>query len=145
MAEATTSIYFSTLDLFPQQTQEHNRLYKFYDNLKEGVLTTSKCTPCGTISWPPRTVCPECLSDQLHWTELSAKGTVDVFTVQWAGHPPGFETPLILAMVALPGGPTILSRIVDTPLEDVEDGCEVEMVVLPVDRDRVTYAFRRVR
>ncbi|TAK34614.1 MAG: Zn-ribbon domain-containing OB-fold protein [Chloroflexota bacterium] len=145
MAEAPAVTYYSTLDLFPQQTAEHNKLYEFYDNLRKGVLTTSKCNACGYVAWPPRTICPECLSDQLHWTELPTRGKIDVFTVQWAGMPPGFEVPLILAIVVLPGGPTFLSRIVETLPEEVKDGCAVELVVLPVDRERVTYAFRLIR
>lgn len=143
--EPTTQVYYSTLDLFPQQTVEHNRLYKFFDNLRAGVLTTTKCTKCGRISWPPRVVCPDCYSDQLEWVEFPKRGKVDVYTVQWAGHPPGFDLPLILVMLEFPGMPTILSHAVETKAEEIEDGCEMELVVLPVDRDRVTYGFRKVR
>jgi len=142
--DTTTPVYYSTLDLFPQQTVEHNRLYKFFDNLKAGVLTTTKCSKCGRVSWPPRVVCPECHSDQLEWVQFPSRGKVDVFTTQWAGQPPGFDLPLILAMLEFPGMPTILSHIVETSPDEIEDGCEVELVVLPVDRDRVTYGFRKV-
>ncbi|TAK34875.1 MAG: Zn-ribbon domain-containing OB-fold protein [Chloroflexota bacterium] len=144
MTENASEVYYSTLDLFPQQTVEHNKLYKFFDNLRGGMLTTSQCEECGTVPWPPRTVCPSCFSDKLRWIELPSRGKVDVFTVQWAGHPPVLDTPLILAMVSLPGAPAIVARIVDTAPDEMEDGCEVELVVLPVERDRVTYAFRKV-
>lgn len=141
--DATTDIYYSTLDLFPQQVPEHNKLHRFFAHLREGRLTTTKCEACGHISWPPRSVCPECASDRLTWIELPSRGTVDEFTISYAGHPVQFGPQIILARVALEGGPTILSRLVNTPAEEVENSCSVELVVYPIDRDRVWYAFQK--
>lgn len=53
--------YSQTLDIWPVQTKEFNRIYPFYDNLKAGRFTTTKCKKCGHVMYPPRVVCPECL------------------------------------------------------------------------------------
>ena len=40
--------YMVTMDLFPQQSKEFNQIYKFYEYLKEGRFTTTKCKECGS-------------------------------------------------------------------------------------------------
>ncbi len=35
--------YPVTMDLWPMEAREFNRIYEFYDNLKAGRFTTTKC------------------------------------------------------------------------------------------------------
>ncbi len=53
----------------------------------------------------------------------------------------GFENPLIHGLVKLEGGPTLFSRISDAKPEELEEGMSVTLKVIPIDRDRVIYAF----
>lgn len=135
--------YSATMDLFPQQGPEHNKLHAFYENLREGSLATTKCTRCGWLGWPPRTVCPECMSDRLDWIPLPADGTIEVFTVEEIGVPVGFEKPLVHALVHLDGvGLRLFSRIVRADLKTLAEGARVRLAVLDVPGGRVSFAFQ---
>jgi hypothetical protein len=45
--------YIGVLDIWPLEAPELNRLYPFYDNMKQGRWTTTKCKKCGHIAYPP--------------------------------------------------------------------------------------------
>lgn len=46
-------------DFVPLQGPEHTRIFPFFENLKQGRLTTTKCGKCGAVLWQPRVVCPQ--------------------------------------------------------------------------------------
>jgi len=137
--------YSATMDVFPQQEKKFNKLFPFYEALKENRFTSTKCSKCGVIKWPPRTLCPECTSDELDWVELPNTGTIDIFTVEEVGVPMGFEAPLVHALVKLDNSDfRIFTRILDVNPEELEIGARVGLKVLDVSRDRVTYAFKPI-
>ncbi len=139
--------YINTMDIFPLEAPEQNQLHKFYDSLRENRLTTTKCAKCGLVSWPPRTVCPSCMSDELEWIDLPKKGKLYTCTVQFAGVSPSFEVPLYLGMVEFDNGLKIFSKIVEATEDDMEIGREVELTVIEVPGpfDRVIHAFKPTR
>ena len=93
--------YFRTIDPYPLESAEHNKLHEFYSSLAEGRLTTTRCVSCGQVHWPPRGFCPECASDRYAWIDLPAEGTIHAFTVQETGVPPGYPRPLVFAIVKI--------------------------------------------
>ena len=120
------SAYFRAVDPFPLQGGEHTRLARFYETLQEGRLSTTSCPDCGRRHWPPRVVCPACLSDRLDWVELPRQGTLHAFTVQETGVPPGFPRPLIFAVVRV-DELHIFTRLVDTPAAGLHRGAAVRL------------------
>jgi uncharacterized OB-fold protein len=134
--------YIATMDLFPQQVKEHNKLYPFYDALKANRLTTTRCRKCNTLSWPPRTICPECVSADLEWVDLPSTGKIEIYTVEVVGTPVGFNNPLLHALVKMDGSElTLFSQIVDAKVEQLSEGMKVGLRILEIDRDRVSFAF----
>lgn len=125
--------YAVTMDLYPPQGKEFTRIQPFFDNLKEGRFTTTKCKDCGRLSYPPRIVCPECLSENLEWVDLPKEGTVIVPVVEEVGVPIGFETPLCLAMVTLEGAFTFITRIINCIPGALEEGDKVRFVSYEVE------------
>ena len=151
--------YSNILDMFPIECKEFNRIYKFYNNLKEGRFTTTKCKGCGKVSYPPRVICPECYSEKLEWIDLPTKGKVLTIAEKWRGIPIGFTPPLIDAWIQFPeGSPVkhILSRLINCEVGQVKEGDEVRLAVFdvpshPMDKgkksimmDRVFFAFEPV-
>jgi len=127
--------YPVTMDVWPMEAKEFNRIYPFYDNLKAGRFTTTKCKKCGHIAYPPRVICPECYSEELEYVDLPKKGKVIVCTEQLRGVPLGFEAPLVHAVVDLGAkSPVkrILSRIINCPAGQLKEGDEVQFVVFDV-------------
>jgi hypothetical protein len=129
-------------DPVPQETRDQNRIYPFYDHLKQGRLTTTTCKDCEHIAWPPRIVCPECMSDDLEWVDFPPSGKIYAFTVQVGGVPPGFEAPLVYALIDFDNGVRIISPLIDTNPDDVNVGDEVVLKVVDAPRERVLFFFR---
>jgi len=129
----TDGKYAASMDMWPLQGKKFTRIYPFYDNLKEGRLTTTKCKDCGTLSFPPRVMCPECLSENLEWVDLPTKGKALSVTYEEVGVPMGFEIPLVHAMVDLGGVLKLFTRIKDCPMGALKEGDEVKLCVFPVD------------
>ncbi|AGL00071.1 Zn-ribbon domain-containing OB-fold protein [Desulfoscipio gibsoniae] len=147
--------YAVTMDLYPLESKEWNRIYPFYDHLKEGRLTTTVCKDCGKKAYPPRVICPECLSENLEWVDLPTRGRVLVVTEEEVGAPLGFKTPLIHAIVDL-GELILFTKMTGVKMGELKEGDEAKLHVFPVDsvpvdgkkgtviwQERVFYAFTK--
>jgi uncharacterized OB-fold protein len=140
------------MDLWPLEAKEFNKIYQFYDNLKAGRFTTTKCNKCGHVAYPPRIICPECYSEELEYIDLPKKGKVIVFTEQLRGVPLGFEAPLVHAWIDLGvNSPLkrILSRIINCSAGQLKEGDEVQFVVFdvpahPIEIKKETIMAKRV-
>lgn len=134
--------YYVAMDPYPQQKKEFTKLYKFYDYLKEGKLTTTRCKSCGYLPWPPRTICPECISDELEWVEFPDTGKIYAFTVLVNAVPLGYKPPLIFALIDFPNGLRIFSTLVDANPDEIRVGSEVELEVQSITDGRVLPGFK---
>ena len=151
--------YISEMDLWPLECQEFNRIHQFYDNLREGKFTTTKCQKCGHVAFPPGVICPKCWSEELAWVDLPQRAKVVTFTETIVGAPLGFDSPLIIAWLDFGKDSPLkhlLSRIINCPEGKLKEGDEVKFVVFDVPAhpievkketkicDRVYYAFEPV-
>jgi uncharacterized OB-fold protein len=134
------------LDFYELQDAAHTQIHEFYANLQDGRLTTTECNECGELHYPPRIVCPECLSDDLTYVDLPHEGRMHSFTEVRGTSAIGMndETPFVVGVVDL--GPIQLSaRIDDASYEDLEIGSPVRLKVMDIDgttdQDRVFYRF----
>jgi len=95
----------------------------FWEGLKEKVFRTTRCQDCQAVSFPPRSLCPECFSDRYEWTRLSGEATLYSFTKHEIV-PRAYikEAPYITAMVDLSEGPRLLCRIKNAAYEDLIPG-----------------------
>ncbi len=150
--------YMVTMDLFPQQSKEFNQIWPFYQNLREGRFTTTKCKGCGAEHFPPRVMCPECYGDDLEWIDWPTVGTVIDVTEEMIGVPLGFgKPPLIHALMDLQGKKTFFVRIINCKAGELKSGDKVKLSVFEVDpvpqemgrevvqMPRVFYAFEPVK
>lgn len=93
-------------------------------------LLGSACEQCGQAYFPARRVCPTCHALDLPSRELPRTGTVTCAAedhTPLVGHAGRAVRPL--AIVALDGGPSLLTELVDVAPEDVAPGLPVEAVV----------------
>ena len=130
------------LDFYPLEDEKDTRISGFFKNLREGRLTTTKCKRCEKLLWPPRIVCPDCLSDELEWIDLGLKGELYAFTEMRLGAPLGFveDVPFCIGIVRI-GGLSISARIDDAKYEDLEIGDKVQLKIVELDDGRVFYRF----
>ncbi|WP_410767482.1 Zn-ribbon domain-containing OB-fold protein [Haloferax sp. DFSO60] len=134
------------LDFYELQTEDHTGIAEFYTNLREGQLTTTQCTACEELHFPPRIVCPSCHSDSLEYVELPDTGELFAFSTVRAGAPLGMEdeVPFVTGIVDL-GDVKLSSRIDNTTYEELAIGDSVELSIVEIDggadHERVFFRF----
>lgn len=93
-------------------------------------LVGTKCSNCGAVDFPPRTVCPHCgrkSIGRMGRYQLTGRGRVVSFTVVHEA-PRSMEAmkPYILAIVELEEGVRVTSQVVDCEPSEVGIGMPVE-------------------
>lgn len=134
------------LDFYPLQTEEFTQIHSFFENLKEGKFTTTKCKKCGEILWQPRIVCPHCSGNEMDWIDLPQEGKLFAFTEVFYGVPLGLEqdAPFSIGVVELDGLPmSVLARIDDAHFEDLEVGQEMKLKIINLEDGRVWFRWER--
>lgn len=119
------------------------------DSLERGYLVGSKCSECGTVVFPKRVVCPECLAyDAMREIPLSRTGTLYAYSVNRMA-PEGFQAPYVTGKIDLPERIRVFSVITGCEPRDESlwIGMEMEIVFQPVRRaedgtELIGYAFR---
>ena len=78
-------------------------------------LVGSRCSVCGTASWPSRAVCQQCGSTALGEEVFASAGTLVTHTTAHVPRP-GLDAPYMLGQVQLDGrGPLVFGVIRDLP------------------------------
>jgi uncharacterized protein len=95
----------------------------FQQAASEGRFVLPHCGACGRFHWYPRPFCPHCFADTVEWKEASGHGTVYSYTVMRRAKPV-----YAIAYVRLAEGATLMTNIVDCPVNEVHIGMEVEVV-----------------
>jgi uncharacterized OB-fold protein len=133
------------LDFFPLEDSKQTRLSAFFDHLRAGRLTTTKCRKDGNLAWPPRVVCPECHTSELDWVDLPRDGRIYAFSAVLMGAPLGMEAdvPFVVGLVEFDGVPfRMFGRIVGSPWERCWVGQKVRAEPYDLPDGRVFYRFR---
>jgi uncharacterized OB-fold protein len=93
------------------------------------TLVGTVCGECGFRVFPPVTICPSCLSNNVRETDLPRKGTLYSFTV--TGAPSlGIAPPVIMGFVDLDDEIRVFAHI-DAPLNKLSCDMPVELVASP--------------
>ena len=134
------------LDYYPLEDSKATQISEFFQNLKKGQLATTKCKKCAHLLWPPRIVCPNCLSNELEWIDLGIEGELHAFTEVRVGPPLGFvqDIPFCVGLVKI-GGLLISSRIDNAKYAQLKIGDKVWLKVVELEDGRVFYRFARPR
>jgi uncharacterized OB-fold protein len=132
------------LDFFPLQEPKQTRLSPFFDGLRRGRLTTTRCAKDGPV-WPPRVACPICHMTELAWVDLPHRGHVYAFSAVLAGAPQGMEgdVPFVVGLIDLEGvSLRLFGRIVGKSWTECRVGMPVRFEPFDLPDGRVFYRFR---
>jgi len=134
------------LDFYPLEDEKNTRISQFFENLKEGRLTTTKCKKCNKILWPPRIVCPSCFSEELEWVDLGVEGELYAFTELRLGVPLGFvqDVPFCVGIVKI-DGLLISARIDNATYDSLKIGDKVRLKIVELEDGRVFYRFKPIK
>ena len=102
---------------------------RFWDDCDKSRLSIQKCDDCGKLRYPPRIICPSCLSDRFDWVKATGRGTV--FAWVTVHHPPRAylkeEVPYNLSLVELEEGIRMWSQVVGCLPSEVKVGMSVKV------------------
>jgi len=135
------------LDFFPLEGADQTRLSRFYDRLREGRLSTTRCRKDDAWHWPPRTACPTCHTEDLDWADLPETGTIYAFSAVLGGAPLGLEAevPFAVGLVDLDGSPLrLFGRIEGRAWTGLHVGDRVRVEPYALGDGRWFYRFRAV-
>jgi len=95
----------------------------FYKFVKERKLMGTKCKKCGTLSVPPKPMCPKCLSKDLSWKKLPKEGTLLTYTIIHVA-PKKFQslTPYAVGIVKLEENAKLPGMIKEVNLNEIHVG-----------------------
>ncbi len=133
------------LDFFPLEGEEATRLARFYERLREGRLSTTRCRVDGELHWPPRVACPRCHGEDLEWLDLPESGRIYAFSAVLGAAPLGMESevPYAVGLIDLDGAPLrLFGRIEGRPWSALAIGDRVSVEAYEVGDGRVFYRFR---
>lgn len=102
---------------------EDSAARKFYEELQNERLVAAKCKRCELVFFPPRIICPDCLSEEIEWVRLSGKGRLYAFTQQYQSL--AYSKPKVVGIVDLEGVHGRIFSIIDAPWEELEIGMPV--------------------
>jgi len=113
----------------------------YWEGLKKRKLKAQKCNKCGEIFFPPRARCPECLSKQFGWVELSGRGEL----YSWSEiHmlPLALDEPYVLGVIDLEERVgRIITRIEAKP-EELKIGMKMKANYVDVGKDLTLCTFK---
>lgn len=101
---------------------ENADIIPFWQAAEEGRFVTRRCVACSRLHWYPRPLCPFC-GGETEWKDLSGKGRIYSFSRMMRGAESD-----VIAYVTLAEGPTMMTRIVDSPYEALRIDAPVRLV-----------------
>ncbi len=110
----------------PEVTPE---LRPFFEASKNGQLVVQKCDGCGALRFPPRRLCPNCLSRESSWTAVSGEGEVYSFIIMHRVYHPAFanQVPYAVATIKLKEGARMLSNVIGIDPHAIKCGMPVKV------------------
>ena len=115
----------------------------FWRGLEQNEFKTSRCQSCQRLSFPPRSLCPDCYGREFDWVSLSGRGKLYACTTSHMA-PPSYAAlmPLNIAIIDLDEGLRLLLNLVDCSQPPGLD-TPVELVVTEFD-DVLSLAARPI-
>ncbi len=113
----------------------------WWDACDEGKVLIQRCKSCQTLRHPPRPMCGECQS--LEWDSIESTLDGEVFSFTEMHYPkfPGYQYPLICAVISLAEGTRIVANVVGCEPEDVKIGMKVKGKVEQIDEKTMLPQF----
>ncbi len=105
-------------------------------------LVIQRCTDCAELRHPPAPSCPSCQSFAWGVQEAAGTATLHSFVVNHHPRHPGFEYPLVVALVDLTEGTRLVTNLVGVAPDDVRIGMPLTLEWVQHSEDMTLPAFR---
>jgi len=82
----------------------------FWESVSRDALCLQRCSSCSTYRYPPGACCPNCLSLEADWVQVSGKGRVLSWTTIHKQYLPAYPAPSTVVVVHLDEGPIMITH-----------------------------------
>jgi len=119
-----------------------SKTLKFWEGLRQGKVYATKCLKCGKLYFPPSADCPDCLSSNMEWIELSGEAEIETFT-HVVIRPTSFcqHKPYTVAIGKLKDGVKVLAWLTGFKLSQIKVGMKVKLAAKVDAEGNATYEF----
>jgi len=113
----------------------------WWDACDEGKVLIQRCKGCQTLRHPPRPMCGECQS--MEWDSIESSLDGEILSHTELHHPkiPGYQYPLVCAVIKLGEGTNLVSNVVGCEPAEVHIGMKVKGKVEQVDEKTMLPQF----
>jgi len=113
----------------------------WWDACDDGTVLIQRCKSCQTLRHPPRPMCGECQS--MEWDSIESTLDGEILSYTELHHPkiPGYQYPLVCAVIKLAEGTNLVSNIVGCDPAQVHIGMKVKGVLEQVDEKTMLPQF----
>jgi uncharacterized OB-fold protein/acyl dehydratase len=113
----------------------------WWEACDEGRVMIQRCSDCQALRHPPRPMCGECQSMAWDAIESSLEGEVLSYTEMHHPRIPGYQYPLVCAVIRLAEGTNLVSNVVGCDPTEVHIGMKVQGRVEQVDEKTMLPQF----
>lgn len=99
----------------------------FWEATRRGVLMVQRDRTTGRLQWPPRSRALPGWEHDVEWVEMGGEATLFTYSVVHRSSHAYMTTPYVLAIVELPGGVHMLTRLVEADPATIEIGMPLEL------------------
>ena len=110
----------------PRPTPETRR---YWDGCKQHELWLPFCLHCQKHFFYPRRFCPSCFGWDVEWRQVSGRGKLYTYSIQYRPQGPGFEPPYVTAIVQLDEGPRMMTNLVGIEPDPEKIRCDMPVEV----------------
>lgn len=116
----------------------------FWAGAKRGVLMIQRCEECQAYVFYPSSLCDQCLSENLVWTEVTGRGTVESYSTVYRAFSADFkqDVPYTVALVRLDEGILLLTWLTGVEPDAAEIGQSVEVTFEDMSDEIALHRFR---
>jgi hypothetical protein len=121
------------------------KIADFVSYLEKGKIMATRCRRCGRLYFPPRADCPNDLSTDMKWEELSGKCKLLTYTTAHFA-PTGFQEdlPYILALAQCEEGVKVYARLSkNTDENKIHIGMDLKLTPVRLPNGRITYELKK--
>lgn len=119
----------------------------FVKYLEEGKIMATRCSICEKLYFPPRADCPDDLSTDMTWQELSGKCKLLTYTTAHFA-PTGFQDdlPYTIALAQCEEGVKVYALVSkDVNEDEIHIGMDLRITPLRLPNGRITYELKKAK
>jgi uncharacterized OB-fold protein/acyl dehydratase len=107
----------------------------WWEGVAAGELRIQRCADCKTLRHPPRPMCGRCQSVAWDWVVSKGAGSVHSYVVMHHPPIPGYELPMVVALVDLDEGTRLVANVTGCPPAAVHVGMRVQARIEAADEE----------